>query len=121
MKKTFVLLFLLLTVTAFSKTYYGKEEPIATVYSQMNLKRPVLKNQAAQGIVDEFTRITYESVQDYAKTPEKDYSKLDDYYMGRTNAVLDKLDKNINTMSEADAEKILDHLNKLEAIVDQFQ
>ena len=41
--------------------------------------------------------------------------------MGRTNAVLDKLDKNINTMSEADAEKILDHLNKLEAIVDQFQ
>ena len=121
MKKTFVLLFLLLTVTAFSKTYYGKEEPIATVYSQMNLKRPALKNQAAQGIVDEFTRITYESVQDYATTPEKDYSKLDDYYMGRTNAVLDKLDKNINSMSEADAQQILDHLDKLQAIVDQLQ
>ena len=121
MKKTFVLLFLLLTVTAFSKTYYGKEEPITTVYSQMNLKRPVLKNQAAQGIVDEFTRITYESVQDYSSTPEKDYSKLDDYYMNRTNAVLDKLDKNMDSLSEADAQQILEHLDKLEAIVNQFQ
>ena len=121
MKKTFVLLFLLLTVTAFSKNYYGKEDPIATVYSQMNLRRPVLKNQTAQGIVDEFTRITYESVQDYSSTPEKDYSKLDDYYMNRTNAVLDKLDKNMDSLSEADAQQILEHLDKLEAIVNQFQ
>ncbi|MCP1224900.1 hypothetical protein [Sebaldella sp. S0638] len=121
MKKTLVMLFLLLTVTAFSKNYYGKEVPIATVYSQMNLKRPALKNQTAQGIVDEFTRITYESVEDYSTTPEKDYGKLDDYYMARTNAVLDKLDKNMNSLSEADAQQILDHLDKLQAIVDQLQ
>lgn len=121
MRKTLVLLFLLLTVTAFSKNYYGKEVPIATVYSQMNLKRPVLKSQTAQGIVDEFTRITYESVEDYATAPEKDYDKLENYYTNRTNAVLSTLDKNLNNLSESDAQLILDHLDKLQAIVDQFQ
>jgi hypothetical protein len=121
MKKTLMLLFLMLTVIGFSKNYYGKEEPIATVYSQMNLKRPVLKSQSAQAVVDEFTRITYESIQDYSTAPEKDYGKLETYYMNRTNNVLNQLDGSLANMSESDAQQILDHLNRLQAITDQLQ
>ena len=121
MKKKLLVLFLLLTVVSFTKTYYGKEEGIATVYSSLSLSRPVLKNQTAQSIIDEFTRIVYEANVDYSVAPEKDYAKIDDYYMKRTNSALEKMDENLNGISDQDAEKMMTHFDKLQAIVDSYE
>ena len=53
--------------------------------------------------------------------PEKDYGKIDDYYMKRTNAALEKMDKNLSGISDQDAEKMMVHLDKLQAIVDSYE
>ena len=71
--------------------------------------------------MDEFTRIVYEAEVDYSVAPEKDYGKIDDYYMKRTNAALEKMDKNLSGISDQDAEKMMVHLDKLQAIVDSYE
>lgn len=121
MKKTLAVLFLLLTMVSFTKSYYGKEESLSKVYSEMNLKRPALKNKTAQNITDEFTRIIYESLTDISITPVKDQGKLTDYYSIRTNAILKKLEQNQASFSQQDTEILLTHINKLYQIVELSQ
>lgn len=121
MKKTLSILFLLLTMASFTKNFYGKEEPLSKVYSEMKLKRPVLKNKAAQNITDEFTRIIYESLSDLSVTPKKEQGKLTDYYGIRMSEVLKNLEQNQDKFSEKDTEIVLEHIGKLYEIVEQSQ
>ena len=41
--------------------------------------------------------------------------------MKRTNAALEKMDKNLSGISDQDAEKMMVHLDKLQAIVDSYE
>ncbi len=121
MKKILVVLFLSLTMISFTKSFYGKEESLPTIYNEMQIKRPKLSGKTAQNIADDFTRIIYELLSDLSVAPREEHQELSDYYNDKLAAFMSETEKKQHQVSKKDGEILFEHINQLSEIINQFQ
>ena len=120
MKKILVVLFLSLTMISFTKSFYGKEESLSNIYNEMQIKRPKLSGKTAQNIADDFTRIIYELLSDLSVAPKEDHEELAVYYNDKLTTFMSETEKKQHQVSKKDGAILLEHINQLNGIINQF-